>query len=117
LALVVGRSLQGVSAAVSVPAALPLLATATPDPADRHRALSAWSAAGAAAGASGFVLGGAMTEVADWRAMFWINLPLAVLIARGVLRGVAGDRIAVERHLDAAGGAPLYRGPGHRSHS
>lgn len=103
LALVVGRSFQGVSAAISVPAALRLLATATRDPADRNRALSAWSAAGAAAGASGFVLGGAMTEVADWRAMFWINLPLAALIARGVLRSVAGERIAVERHLDAAG--------------
>lgn len=86
--LVAGRCLQGAAAAASVPASLRLLIAATPSPTDRRRAMAAWSAAGAAAGASGFVVGGALTQIAGWRTMFWINLPLALLIAGGVL-GVA----------------------------
>ena len=50
--------------------------------------MAAWSAAGAGAGASGFVIGGALTQLSGWRAMFWINLPLALIIAAGVLRCV-----------------------------
>src|ERR1700742_3574895 len=55
-AVVVGRCLQGVAAALSVPSTLRLLIAATPSGAARRGAMSAWSAAGAAAGAGGFVV-------------------------------------------------------------
>ena len=78
--LVAARCLQGVAAAFSVPAALSLLLHITPDPRARDRAMAAWSAAGGAAGASGFALGGAVTELAGWRTLFWLNVPLAAAV-------------------------------------
>jgi MFS family permease len=102
--LVAGRCLQGAAAAISVPASLRLLIAATPSPGDRRTAMAAWSAAGAAAGASGFVVGGVLTQLAGWRAMFWINLPLALLIAGGVLRFVASRPSGGAPGLDLPGG-------------
>ena len=67
LALAAGRCLQGAAAAASVPSALRLLTTITADGPARHRAIAAWSAAGAAAGASGFVVGGIVTDLTSWR--------------------------------------------------
>jgi MFS family permease len=103
-ALVAGRCLQGMAAAVSVPASLRLLIAATPSSAERRAAMSAWSAAGAAAGASGFVVGGALTQLAGWRVMFWVNLPLAAVIAAGVVRAVAAQRPTAAPGLDLPGG-------------
>ena len=67
--LTAGRCLQGAAAAASVPSALRLLTTITPAGSARRRAIAAWSAAGAAAGASGFVVGGFVTDLTSWRAM------------------------------------------------
>ena len=95
--LVGARCLQGVAAAFSVPAALSLLLQITSDPRARDRAMAAWSAAGGAAGASGFALGGAVTELAGWRTLFWLNVPLAaaVWIAIATTRGLReGERCA-----------------------
>jgi MFS family permease len=105
--LVAARCLQGAAAALSVPAALRLLNESARDEEARRRGLAAWSAAGAAAGASGFVLGGVLTDVAGWRAVFWINVPLAValvLAVRAKAPAPPGHRGA---RLDIAGGALL----------
>jgi len=60
-----------------------------------------WSAAGAAAGASGFVVGGVLTELVTWRAVFWLNIALAALLATAV-------RVSVPR--DLPDGAPTRIG-------
>ena len=60
--------------------ALRLLTTMTPDGPIRQRAIAVWSAAGAAAGASGFVVGGIVTDLASWRVVFWAFLPLAAAL-------------------------------------
>ena len=75
--LTAARCLQGAAAALSVPSALRLLTTITSDGPQRERAIAAWSASGAAAGASGFVVGGVVTYMVGWRAVFWAYLPLA----------------------------------------
>jgi MFS family permease len=90
--LTAARCLQGGAAALSVPSALRLLTTITSDGIQRERAIAAWSAAGAAAGASGFVVGGVMTYLVGWRAVFWSYLPLAVLLAAAIGRAVPPDR-------------------------
>lgn len=92
--LTAARCLQGAAAAASVPSALRLLTTVTSAGAGRQKAIAAWSAAGAAAGASGFVVGGVVTELAGWRAVFWAYLPLAVVLAVAITRSVPRDRDA-----------------------
>jgi MFS family permease len=106
LALMAGRCLQGAAAAGSVPSALRLLTTLTPDGPIRQRAIAVWSAAGAAAGASGFVVGGIVTDLTSWRAVFWAFLPLAATLAAAVLWSVSPDRDAdPAKSLNLAGAA------------
>jgi MFS family permease len=92
--LTAARCLQGAAAAASVPSALRLLTTLTADGPRRRRAIAAWSAAGASAGASGFVIGGVVTDLTSWRLVFWTYLPLAAALAAAVLRSVPRDRSA-----------------------
>ena len=82
--LVLARAVQGAASALTVPAALSLLLAAASAGGERARALGLWSAAGAAAGASGLFVGGLLTELLGWRAIFWVNAPLAVGLACGV---------------------------------
>jgi hypothetical protein len=94
--LATARALQGTAAAASVPAALRLLTTVVPDGPAGRRAVAGWSAAGAAAGASGFVVGGVLTELASWRAVFWMNIGLAALLAGAIARLVVRDQPRAE---------------------
>lgn len=98
--VLVARALQGAAAALSVPSALRLLLAATPDESRRHGALAAWSATGAAAGASGFLVGGLLVQAFAWPAVFWVNLPLAA----GLLAGIA---LTVRRRPEPAERVPL----------
>jgi MFS family permease len=87
--LVAARAVQGLGSALLSPAALALLTTLTePGPA-RRRAVGWWTAAAACGGAGGWVLGGLLTELLDWRAVFWVNVPvgLVLLAARGLPAG------------------------------
>ncbi|GAB3075097.1 MFS transporter [Pedococcus soli] len=83
--LVVARAAQGTASALTVPAALSLLLASASDAGERSRALGLWSAAGAAAGASGLFVGGLFTQLLGWRSIFWVNAPLAAGLAVGVL--------------------------------
>jgi MFS family permease len=104
IALTAGRCLQGAAAAASVPCALRLLTTVAPDGAPRRRAIAAWSAAGAAAGASGFVIGGIVTDVTSWRLIFWAYLPLAAVLGLVIAVFVPADRrVAAPPSLNLAG--------------
>jgi MFS family permease len=89
--LTAARCLQGAAAATSVPSALRLLTTLTPEGPPRRRAIAGWSAAGASAGASGFVVGGVVTDLTSWRLVFWAYLPLAAALAAAVARSVPRD--------------------------
>ncbi|MET9921246.1 MFS transporter [Streptomyces sp. NPDC006435] len=83
------RAVQGLAAALLVPASLGLVLAEIP--AERRRAaIGTWSAAGALAAAAGPAVGGVMVEALDWRALFCLNLPVGcwVLIAgRKLLTG------------------------------
>lgn len=106
--LVIARCLQGAAAAVSVPSALRLITTITAEGSARRRAVAAWSATGAAAGASGFIVGGVLIELASWRLIFWMNLPLVAILAVLILWAVPRDvDQAATVSLDVAGSATL----------
>jgi len=78
-ALVAFRALQGVGAAVQVPASLALLRHAYHDPAERAQAIGIWAAATGVAVAAGPVVGGILTHAWTWRSVFLVNLPVGVL--------------------------------------
>ena len=86
--LVAARALQGAAAAIGVPSALRLLLDGTPEPAERRGALAAWSGSGAAAGALGLLVGGVLTEFLGWRAVFWVNIPIGIILVIAVWRVV-----------------------------
>ncbi|MEU4362504.1 MFS transporter [Promicromonospora sp. NPDC023987] len=77
--LLTGRALQGVGAALVVPAALALITDIYPEGPGRVRALGIFSSMGAVAAPFGLALGGLLTEI-DWHLIFWINVPLGVII-------------------------------------
>ncbi|MEV6195238.1 MFS transporter [Streptomyces sp. NPDC051920] len=79
-ALVGARVVQGVAAAVVLPASLALVRQAYTEPARRARAVAAWAAGGSLAVALGPVAGGALTTAWGWRGIFFVNLPVGAAI-------------------------------------
>jgi EmrB/QacA subfamily drug resistance transporter len=101
--LVAARALQGVGAALLVPGSLALIQAAF-HPADRARAVGAWSGMSGVAGAAGPLLGGAVIDAAGWRWVFWINVPIAAVVAVLVARHVPETRDeAAHGRFDVAG--------------
>jgi EmrB/QacA subfamily drug resistance transporter len=81
VALLIGaRLLQGVGGALLTPGSLALI-EASYRPADRARAIGAWSGLGGVAAALGPLLGGYLIGAISWRAIFLINLPLGIFVA------------------------------------
>src|SRR4029077_18396469 len=77
--LVVGRALQGIGAAFLVPGSLAII-SATFGDADRGRAIGTWSGFSAITAAIGPVSGGWLIEHVSWRAVVFLNVPLAVVV-------------------------------------
>ena len=77
--LIVGRAVQGIGAALLVPGSLAII-SATFDDAERGRAIGTWSGFSAITTAIGPVTGGWLIEHVSWRAVFFLNVPLAVMV-------------------------------------
>jgi len=78
LVLDVARLFQGGGAALLLPSALVLATASAGDERSRHRAIGWWAAAGGLGMASGPLLGGGLVAVADWRAVFLVNVVIGV---------------------------------------
>jgi EmrB/QacA subfamily drug resistance transporter len=78
--LVSARALQGVGAAIASPTALALVAVTFPEGSARNRAMAVYAAMTAAGGALGLILGGALVEGASWRWVFFVNVPIGLLV-------------------------------------
>src|SRR5215813_13226396 len=77
--LIAARALQGVGGALLVPGSLAILQASFAEE-DRMAAIGAWSGLGGVATAIGPFLGGWLIDAASWRLVFFINLPLAVVV-------------------------------------
>ncbi|MEA3032656.1 MAG: hypothetical protein QOH86_672, partial [Sphingomonadales bacterium] len=100
--LLAGRVLQGASAAMLMPNSLAILGAAFAGEA-RGRAIGSWAAAGAVAGALGPLLGGWLIAAVGWRAIFLINLPLALAAVAIAWFRVEESREAKKHPLDWLG--------------
>jgi EmrB/QacA subfamily drug resistance transporter len=76
--LILFRGLQGIGASMLNPVALSIIANAFTEPKARARAVGIWGAVAGASLAMGPLIGGALVQTVGWRAIFWINLPIAI---------------------------------------
>ncbi|WP_433443018.1 MFS transporter [Nonomuraea sp. CA-141351] len=88
MALITARAVQGVGAALTVPAAVMVLATVFPDGPPRHRAFSIFSAAAAGGFTAGLVLGGLITSGLSWRWIFLAKIPVVAAVLLAAIRAV-----------------------------
>ena len=101
--LFAARAGQGLGAAMLSPAALSIITNAFQG-AERTKALAAWGVAGGAGGAVGMILGGTLTELFGWQAIFLINVPVALAVTVAGLRVLPADTRRPEwRGLDLRG--------------
>lgn len=77
--VIAARCLQGIGGALMVPGSLAII-SASFDPAHRGRAIGTWSGFSAITTAIGPVLGGWLVQYASWRAVFFINVPVAAAV-------------------------------------
>ena len=92
--LVAARAVQGIAAAGLAPAALALLSTTFPDGPARARALAVWATVTAAGGAVGVLASGLLTELASWRWVMLVNVPIVAAVVPLALRALPRDALA-----------------------
>jgi EmrB/QacA subfamily drug resistance transporter len=100
--LLAARGLQGLGAALLMPNSLAILGGAFTGEA-RGRAIGTWAAAGALAGAMGPIIGGWVVDTVGWRAIFLLNLPIAVGAGYLAWKYVEERKESNAAPLDAAG--------------
>jgi EmrB/QacA subfamily drug resistance transporter len=101
--LVLARALQGVAGALLVPSSLALI-VATFDGAAQARAIGRWTSWTTAAMIVGPFVGGLLVDLASWRWVFWINVPV-IVITLWLLRGVPEGAGEPGRRVDVPGAA------------
>jgi EmrB/QacA subfamily drug resistance transporter len=112
LSLVVSRAVQGIGAAFMMPATLSIITNAFPAH-ERGKAIGTWAGVSALALALGPVVGGFLTEQVSWRAIFFLNLPVAALAVVVSLAAARESRDpTVPRTVDFAGVGTLTLGIG-----
>lgn len=110
--LIAGRIVQGVGAALCVPASLALVSASFPDAAARARAVSIWAGVGGLALATGPVVGGVMVDRFGWPSIFFLNLPLGLLGLWLTLAYAPPGSPTPDRGLDLVGQVLAIIAPG-----
>jgi EmrB/QacA subfamily drug resistance transporter len=109
--LVAARAVQGVGGALLVPSSLAII-SASFAPQQRARAIGTWAGASALTTALGPMVGGWLVDTLSWRAIFFINVPLALVALLLTVRWVAESRDQSARGVDWAGSALAIAGLG-----
>jgi EmrB/QacA subfamily drug resistance transporter len=102
-ALVLARGLQGAAAAVLAPSALSIVMTTFPNGADRNKALGIWGATSGVGGTAGSLIGGPITDGLGWQWIFFINVPVCVVVAVLAPTLLLDSRGPGRRGFDVAG--------------
>jgi EmrB/QacA subfamily drug resistance transporter len=104
------RALQGAFGAIMAPAALSLLTTTFTEVHERARAFGVYGAIAGGGAAIGLVLGGTLTQLASWRWVLLINVPIALLTAVAARRLIRESRVHVRSGYDIPGAVAVTSG-------
>lgn len=106
--LIGARVLQGVGGAIAAPTALSLIAVNFAEGTQRNRAMGVYAAMAGLGSTVGLLLGGVLTDYLDWRWVFFVNVPIGVLVLLGTTTLNEGDRnsgsLDVPGAISASGG-------------
>jgi len=106
--LIGARAVQGLGAAIISPAALSIVTTTFREGAERNKALGIWGALGGSGAAAGVLFGGILTKYLGWEWIFWVNVPVGVLVLFLTLRFVPESTADLgHRRFDAAGAVTI----------
>ncbi len=108
--LLVSRAIQGTSAAFLAPAALALLTLLFTQPKERAKALGIWGTVAGLGSVAGVLLGGILTSLFGWSAVFFINVPVGVLVAVVIPILVTKDPETKNMKTDWAGAVTVTTG-------
>jgi EmrB/QacA subfamily drug resistance transporter len=109
--LIAFRAVQGLGAALLSPAALSILTTTFKEGRERNLALGIWGAASGSGGAAGVLLGGALTSALSWSWIFFINIPVGLVVIAVTPWLLRESRAGLRhRHFDIAGAASITGG-------
>ena len=107
-ALLSARVLQGVAAAIMTPTALSILMTTFQEGAERNKALGIWGSTGAIGGTAAWLVGGPITSGLGWEWIFFINVPVAGVVAALSPVLLRESRVAAgRRRFDVAGAVTI----------
>jgi EmrB/QacA subfamily drug resistance transporter len=109
--LIAMRALQGLGAAVVLPAALSIVTNMFTEGADRNKALGVWGAIGGAAATVGLITGGLVTRYFGWQYIFFLNVPIgaaALLVARRIVP--ESRLVGMRRRFDLLGAVTVTGG-------
>lgn len=104
-ALITGRAITGVGAALEVPTSLAILTVTYTDAKERAGAIGVWAGCNGLALAVGPTIGGLLVDAAGWRSIFALVVPISVLAMAMAIRTVPESRDAQGRRLDLRGQA------------
>jgi len=102
-ALITGRAITGVGAALEVPTSLAILTVTYTDAKERAGAIGVWAGCNGLALAVGPTIGGLLIDAAGWRSIFALVVPISVLAMAMAIRTVPESRDAQGRRLDLRG--------------
>jgi EmrB/QacA subfamily drug resistance transporter len=100
--LIGARVMQGTAGAIAAPTALALIASTFPEGGPRNRAMGVYAAMSGAGAAVGVLAGGVLTDYLSWRWVFFVNIPIGILVVFGTWR-VLGETERLKGGLDLPG--------------
>jgi EmrB/QacA subfamily drug resistance transporter len=108
--LFAARALQGVFGALLAPASLALLTVLFTDTKERAKAFAVYGAIAGGGSAVGLLLGGVLTEYADWRWCFWVNVPVAIIAVAAAIPIVPESKAPGDSSYDIPGAVLITLG-------
>src|SRR5947209_1824560 len=109
--LIAMRGLQGLGAAIVLPAALSIVMNMFDEGGERNKALGIWGGIGAGGATVGLIAGGVLTRCLGWQYIFFLNVPIGALVLLLAPRLVPESRLATaRRRYDPFGAIPTTAG-------